>query len=409
MKLTKSAVDRIEAPATGQAFHRDSVLKGFGLRVTAKGAKSFVVETRVSGRVRRKTLGRYGPMTVEQARKQAQQFLGEVASGADPIEEARVERDRSVTLGEVFELYLSTRKGLKDATVFDYRRILREAFSDWQDRPLAAIGKDAVAKRHAKLGERSEARANHAMRLLRALFNFAHHQYEDGEGHSLFPENPVTRLSHTRAWYRVERRRSLITAAQLPDWFAAVQGLRGEDAGVYDRAVGDLLLLLLFTGLRRGEGLSLRWEYVDLDERTLRIPDTKNRKPLTLPLPDYLAELLEARREFVQGPFVFPGTGAAGHLVEPRPRMRRVTKASDMSFTLHDLRRTFITIAESLDIPVYAIKRLVNHSMDHDVTAGYVVMDIERLREPMQRIADFILRSAGHRDTAQVLSHRRRA
>jgi integrase len=147
----------------------------------------------------------------------------------------------------------------------------------------------------------------------------------------------------------------------------------------------------------------LRWEHVDLDERTLRIPDTKNRQPLTLPLPDYLAQLLSARREFVDGPYVFPGTGEAGHLVEPRPQMRRVTKVSGVSFTLHDLRRTFITIAESLDIPVYAIKRLVNHSLDHDVTAGYVVMDIERLREPMQRIADFILGQAGYRDGAEVV------
>ncbi len=66
-----------------------------------------------------------------------------------------------------------------------------------------------------------------------------------------------------------------------------------------------------------------------------------------------------------------------------------------MSFTLHDLRRTFITIAESLDIPAYALKRLLNHKMNHDVTAGYIVMDVERLRESIQKITDDLLKCMG--------------
>ncbi|CZJ08633.1 phage related integrase [Legionella pneumophila] len=63
-----------------------------------------------------------------------------------------------------------------------------------------------------------------------------------------------------------------------------------------------------------------------------------------------------------------------------------------MSFTVHDLRRTFATTAESLDLPAYALKRLLNHKMNTDVTAGYIVRDVERLRKPMQRISDFLVR-----------------
>lgn len=391
MKLTKSVVDRAAPPASGQTFIRDSVLQGFALRITASGAKSFVVEVRVDGRVRRKTLGRYGALTVEAARRQAQQFLGKVATGVDPVAEAQVERARQITLAEVFEDYVATRKGLRPSTLFDYRRQLRKAFSDWQNRPLASISKDAVARRHARLGEKSPAQANNAMRVLRALFNFAAGQYEDSEGRSLFPENPVNRLSHTRAWYPDKRRRTWITPTQLPAWFAAVETLRAESADFYDRSVGDLLLLLLFTGLRRSEGLQLRWDWIDLDGGILTIPDTKNHEPLRLPLSDFLAELLADRRERVTGPYVFPGTGEAGHLIEPRPQMRKVVEASEVPFTLHDLRRTFITIGESLDIPVYAIKALVNHKMHNDVTAGYVVINAERLREPMQRITNHLL------------------
>ena len=71
--------------------------------------------------------------------------------------------------------------------------------------------------------------------------------------------------------------------------------------------------------------------------------------------------------------------------------MAKVTEASGINFTVHDLRRTFITIAESLDISAYAVKRLVNHKMNNDVTAGYIIADVERLRKPMQLITDNLL------------------
>jgi len=71
--------------------------------------------------------------------------------------------------------------------------------------------------------------------------------------------------------------------------------------------------------------------------------------------------------------------------------MKRVVEASGVTFTLHDLRRTFVTVAEGLDIPAYALKRLLNHKMRNDVTAGYIVTDVERLRGPMQQVTDYIL------------------
>ena len=63
---------------------------------------------------------------------------------------------------------------------------------------------------------------------------------------------------------------------------------------------------------------------------------------------------------------------------------------SGVPFTLHDLRRTFATVADSLDLPAYALKRLLNHKMNNDVTAGYIMKDVERLRKPMQQVANFI-------------------
>jgi integrase len=81
--------------------------------------------------------------------------------------------------------------------------------------------------------------------------------------------------------------------------------------------------------------------------------------------------------------------------VETKKFLLRVSAGSGVSFTLHDLRRTFITIAESLDVPYYALKRLLNHRANSDVTGGYIVVDAERLRGPVQRVADRILELVG--------------
>jgi integrase len=74
-----------------------------------------------------------------------------------------------------------------------------------------------------------------------------------------------------------------------------------------------------------------------------------------------------------------------------------------VSFSTHDLRRTFITIAESLDISAYSLKRLLNHKMTNDVTAGYIITDVERLRVPMQKITDYMLMQFGLKPTAIIL------
>ncbi|MBV2097339.1 MAG: integrase family protein [Candidatus Thiodiazotropha sp. (ex Codakia orbicularis)] len=406
LKITKTAVEQAPIPADGQVFYRDEQLKGFALRVTAGGAKSFVVEIRINRKVKRKTLGRFNAMTAEKARKEAIKFLGQVASGEDPITEQKDEEIQSVTLREVFELYLKVRAGLKPSTVQDYRRLMKEVFKDWKDRELVNINKDMVQKRHRDYGKRSQARANNAMRLLKAIFNFAKGQYEDSQGRSFFPENPVDRLSHVKAWYRVERRRTLIRKSELPAWFEAVERLRGEGDPTSE-TIADYLMLLLFTGLRRSEGMNLQWEDVDFVARTLTIHDTKNREPLILPLSDYLFELLKRREGHHASSYVFPGSNG-GRIVEPRKQLFKVTEWSGVAFTLHDLRRTFITVAESLELSQYAIKHLVNHKMPNDVTAGYIVMDPERLRPAMEKITQAILRAAGRAGRDNVIAIRGR-
>lgn len=382
----------------------DTRVNGLGIAVTGTGTKSFFVYRKINGKPRRVTLGRFPDLTPEMARKEAQKVIGKIASGIDPVAEKKELEGAGVILREVFDQYLTARKNLKPATLADYRYIMRHSFKDWLNKPLGAITKDHIEKRHALLGKRSQARANNAMRLMRALFNFAGDKYEDKDGHSLFPYNPVRRLSNTRAWYKVGRRQTVIKVHELPAWFEGLLTL-GKDGGLNKaHTVRDYLLLILFTGLRKSEAARLKWPDIDIKAKTITATDTKNGEAHTLPLPDFIFSVLARRKLQTNSEYIFPGTGKLGYLVEPRRQMDKVTEHSGVKFGLHDLRRTFITIAESLDISSYALKRLLNHKMQHDVTAGYIVSDIDRLREPMQQISDKILQLAEFTNKEQIES-----
>tara|TARA_R110002126_G_scaffold273866_1_gene418516 strand:- start:39538 stop:40794 length:1257 start_codon:yes stop_codon:yes gene_type:complete len=403
MKITKSTVIKLSIPCitevgkTTQKRYYDDVLKGFGVRVTSGGTKAFFIEKLIKTKLSRITLGRYPELTVEMARKEAQKMLGKIAMGIDPVAEKQTEKMRELTLNAVFNDYIHVRKSLKASTLTNYKQIINKAFLNWGNKPLLSITKDSVARHHKKLGQlHGEAYANLSMRVLRALFNFAAGQYEDAEGRTLIPENPVKRLSQTRAWYRIKRRQTFIKSHELSAWYQALEQLQ-------NKTFRDYLLLILLTGLRRQEAATLTWDQIDFADKTLKILDTKNHEPHTLPLSDFLYELLNERKQNQTNEYVFPGTGVAGHIIEPRKQMANVTKASGIEFTVHDLRRTFITIAESLDVSAYALKRLMNHKMTNDVTAGYIITDVERLRKPIQHITTYILTCMGVIESAEVV------
>lgn len=213
-KLTKTFVDSIPYPENGQVFYRDSEIKGFGLRVGAT-SKVYIAESKVNGKTVRVSIGKHGIYTTEQARNQAKELLLLMSKGINPNDQVREQKTRSMTLQQVFQDFLVARKALKPRTIYDYKRIMSTYLADWNNKAITEITKDMITKRHADLGQNSQAQANLTMRFLRALFNFAAGQYEDSQGQAIISDNPVKRLSQTRAWYRVERRQSVIKPHEL--------------------------------------------------------------------------------------------------------------------------------------------------------------------------------------------------
>jgi len=420
IKITKSSIDKLPPIPLGksQVFYRDSTLPGFGIYV-GKTSKTYFVERwmKEKGGAVRHVIGKHGAFTPDQARKEAQKLLGKMATGANPNLEKRAARIERVTLQAAYADYLSTRS-LKERTKKDYNQAMERAFPQWRNRLITEISKDMIRRKYSQLvGKRNKgekqikgekigpSQANQAMRFLKALLNFAKGQYENGDGHPLITYNPVDVLSQTRAWQKVSRRRNYIDKADLPAWLNATMEIKKFSKSSQTTAtICDYLLLILFTGLRKEEAMKLRWKQIDFGKRIFTITDTKNSEPLALPLSDFLYDLLAKRKEISRSEFVFPGKGDSGHIVEPKRQIQNITKASGVKSTIHDLRRTFITTAESLDIPAYALKALLNHKISGGgVTQGYIVITPERLRHPMQKITDNILSTARAKESGKII------
>ncbi len=377
-RLTKRAVEAIENVNSGQCFHWDTQLTGFGVKATKSG-KSYVVEGQVNRKRRRYVIGNVNVFPLEQARKKGQSVLVDMANGIDPNKRKRDEIAESISVTMAFDRFFKIKTDLAPNTVTDYQRTCRLYIPSWQKRPITEITRQMVLSRHQKLTrDHGAVTANNTFRHFRSVYNFTAAAFDE------FPPNPVAILTQARAWNTQRRRQTIVPAHLLPDWWQAVM--------MEDEIARDILLVGLFTGMRRSEITSMSWDNIDLMGGTLTIPKTKNGDPLVLPLSEFLQELLTNRRVLTgNSRWVFPSESATGHILETKKMTARVSAAIDHKFTMHDLRRTYITIAESLDIPHYALKRLLNHRTDSDVTGGYIVINVERLRDPVERVAKRII------------------
>lgn len=388
LKITKANLKEISKPTAGQVDYFDTELPGFGVRAT-KQALTFFVRSRLKGTNKKPfiPIGGYGLYTCEQARTIAKDYLHRLNQGEDPHPD-RQPKVETVTVADLHRQYISSKKTLAPATVRQYDAWMVNHYKDWLNTPACSITGGMVADRLDRMERvNGKSQAINAVKLLKSLFRF---------GKALYPDtiiiNPVDAIREIRErdWAKRKRRMTFIRPEDLPVWFKAVEA--------YSNPKGrDYLLLLLYTGLRRNEAARLQWADIDFRKKVFTFTPEKKRgeRPeddrVTMPMSDQLHRLLLKRRAVgYENGYIFPGKHPSPFLSNPDNYKRDIIQATGIKFCFHDLRRTFITIAESLDIPHYSLKALLNHSMGNDVTGGYIQITPERLRGPMQRIADRI-------------------
>jgi integrase len=421
VKFTEKVIRRLKAPDPSgkQVLYWDAASPGFGILCSGtSNSKTYVVRGNVRGRDIRKAIERVDLISLNDARLRAKAMMLGFSDGVDP----RAKQTHTGMLREALATYLHLKNNLKPRSKQGMRDTVESHLASWLDQPLFSITRDMVekrhqdiaaeveardrakaaehAKRHLKLAERIEthwpeaaarhraryeaakerkpykghATANGVMRALRALWNFMADRIEDP------PRNPV-RLR--KQWFKVRRRQRLVKGDDMPKFYAAVMALENPIAR-------DYILLTLFTGLRRNEAASLRWEEdIDLRSRIIRIAETKANYDVDLPMSDFVHDLLVARRTVGKTKYVFPAANSkSGHIEDPAFAFGQIADATGLCYSIHDMRRTFVTNADRSGVSALAVKALVDHSLGTDVTAGYTILTVEDLREPAQRIAD---------------------
>ena len=412
-KITKTFVDKVQSPEKGYVIHwdggHDRAVKGYGLRVTASGVRSFVAQGRVQGKAVIVTIGRYGLYTEAEARERAQKVLQQMRDGIDPRDVKRTDEAMAVTLGEVCTAYVTRPGKLKQSTADEYQRHVDKVFAAWKDKPIVAITEDDVRKRHREMvekgldGKGAPASANAAMVTLRILVNFASRQYRRADGTPLIQRNPVDVLKDH--WAKLGSRTDrYIDRRKIGEVWNALHESRANPKNRDHLSAIDLTMFALLTGARRDEMTTLTWDRVNLDDEDAtncwwHLDERKRGDPLTLPLSSQAVTLLKQRprRELEDGtlsPRVFPSWGKTGHITDARAPMELVSEVAGKHLSLHDLRRTYTNVAmRECMIEKFRTDLLTGHKpAQEDVTArNYLdLANLDWLQPEVQKIGDFI-------------------
>lgn len=413
-KITKTFVDKVAPPATGYEVYWDDSVKGYGLRVSAQGKRVFIVMGRVAGKSIQFTLGPYGTLTEDAARKRAQKVLQDMREGIDPRAVVKADAAAKVTLQEVLYAYVGRPGKLKDSTAREYRRHIEVTFAKWAPLPIASITRDMVKERHASLvkggleGKKAApASANAAFVTLRILIRFAMDEYRQADGTPLLRDNPVDALKHH--WAKLGTRTDrYVDRRKIGAVWNKLQTMRGEVQGYEALASVDLTIFLLLTGARRDEAATLTWDRVNIDDHDpsncwWHLDDRKRGDPIWLPLSSQAVALLKLRPRLkladgTESPFVFPSWGKSGRIMDARAPMEAVGEVAGKHLSLHDLRRTFTNIAmrECL-IEKFRTDLLTGHKPSSDDVTARAYLDLAHLdwlTPEVQKIGDWMEQQA---------------
>ena len=364
--LTAASVERLKTPAVGQIEYYDRRLPSFGLRLSYHGTRSWFVMTRLDGKLIRVTLGRHPALSLGEAREEARRVVNLAAAGKDPRqirsetkEKRREERRNSfaVCADEFLDKY--GERHLRTSTLREYRRILKGSdIRAWRDRPVSSITKRDVLDVIENIDSRgSPGASKRALAYLRKFFNWCAER-------DILTMPPTERI---RSLHPEVKRDRVLSEQEL---YYLLQALNAEQS-----IFGPLVRVLLLTGQRRGEVAGMLWsELRDLstENAVWEIPGhrTKNKHSHLVPLQPKVRSLLLSLPRISDLVFTTNGDTPVSGFGKAKARLDDRTNAMRASdeleplpdWTLHDLRRTMVTVMnEKLGVAPHIVEAVVNH------------------------------------------------
>ena len=357
------------------------------LRVTANGVKTFSVYRRTQGGgPERITMGRFGDLTVDQPRRRAKDINGDIAHGKNPADIKR-QRKEEQTFSELFEVYMERHaKPKKKSWNGD-----QSQYDLYLEKPLGKKRLSDITRAHVAMIHSSITKAGHpttanrVKALVSGVFGWA-------TSAGLWDVNPASGIK-----LNLERSRDrFMRGNELARFFQAL-------ADEPNHTMRDYLLLSLLTGARRSNVMAMRWQDIDFEQAEWRIVETKNGEPQTVTLSPEALEILRARKPLEPALFVFPGVGRTGRITEPKTAWRRVlNRAGITDLRIHDLRRTLGSWQARMGTSLPVIGKSLNHK-NSSTTAVYARLDLDPVRDSVNRATNAMLVAAGAKEPADVL------
>ena len=381
-KITKRLVDAAEPRDKPYTIY-DGQVPGFGIRVQPGGTKTYVVLYRFAHHRRCVSLGRHGVTTPEQARTSAINILARVRNGEDPAA-SRQSGSHVTTVADLAkrfdEEHIAVR--LKPASALSYRDNLRRHVLPTIGKLRAAdVTRADVAKLHHYLRD-TRYQANRSLALMSKMFNLA-------ELWDLRPDgsNPCRHVKK----YKEEKRERYLSTDELA---RLGETLRECEEGGESQSTVNLIRLLLLTGCRLNEILTLKWEHVDLENGALHLPDSKTGEK-TVHIGPATVECLAGIERVEDNPWVITGKLPSSHLVNPGKPWRRIRARAELDdVRIHDLRHTFASMAVSSGEGLPMIGKLLGHTQVQ-TTARYAHLFNEPIKQAAGNISSSIAAALG--------------
>ena len=374
--ISRRAVDRLRA-AGGDAIFWDRDLPGFGVRVYPSGRKVYVVQARAGGGPRRVSLGADGELTPERARKRAASVIARIKAGRDP--EAACAPD-GPTVADLAERYMRVHVAARcnAHTAGIYRGSLENHILPALGAlPLGAVGRAEAEALHRRLGGTPRA-ANRAIAILAKMFTLA-------EQWGMMPEggNPCRSIRK----YREGRRERFLSRQEYRRLGRALAEAEA-DGSASPHAVAALRLLML-TGCRSSEILTLRWDDVDRAAGEFRLRDGKTGARM-VPLTPTAEAVLGGIARPPGNPWVIAGRRPASRLASLTAEWHRIRARAGLDdVRIHDLRHSYATRALSAGESLSTIGRLLGHA-DIQSTLRYAHAASDAEKDSAARVAGSI-------------------
>jgi integrase len=379
-RLTDAIVRRLPTPKQGKAITLDAEVVGFGARVTANGARSYIIRyTTRAGQERTYTIGDASVWRCTAARDKARELRRDVEDGGDPLGVIEDERAAPTMLDLIERFRAEHLPKKRPGTARDYEYLLRLHIEPHfgQHTKVADVRFEDVDALHRKITKSgSTYAANRCVAVLSKIFSLAVRW-------RMRETNPAKGIERNTEYHR----RRYLSGDELVRLTKAL-------AKHPDKGAADAIRLLLLTGARRSEVLGMRWDDVDLGAGVWSKPasSTKQKEAHEVPLSAPALELLSniRKRQRPRSSSVFPGDGATGHRVELKKDWAALTRAASIeALRVHDLRHSYASQLVSGGASLPLIGALLGHS-NPITTARYAHLFADPLRKATERVGAVI-------------------